>query len=617
MKCFISGKECQYSSEEDQRRVFVISPYGYPYDDIYLGEDGIEGILKKFGPKDIDENSLIEGNFMPERANQAFQIGFVMCQRICRRIQRSQFIVADISQPNPNVFYELGLSYGLKKKIILIGQKTFNEASTFGMAKSSDSYIHYRSIEDFKKKDMFVSAFKNPIINSMEIPELPDSTILNIINDADTIMGLHEKVLLDSINELKEEALKAKKVGNVDIGLKNEWKIISKSISKNSRIDEILNQLEICKVCVVDSSFHGRRSEDSNPYLFFCLGLGHGLQKEIVPLTSMSEANDILPFDVRGLWHIFFRDLEQLKSQFKGIIPEIDKNWTEEQNNYLHKGLWDPILKNRELHIMTCARDIEEEHRGARTNIDKWDYETVSKLTHFLALRYPKAEVKISNPISKLLDDERIKIGNEKVLEDIASRLMDKDCIIVGSPDVSDLAEIVLAKLHKIAPYQNKRQKFKGYVIIKKLQPDKTSSFYWERDEKKNEEDCICLYNEKADAYTSFKNPEEKGEGTVYGFLTIANNPFVSPEKKRKIMIFSGFSGIATYAIAELLTNDEFLKDLKEESSNYQRLKEDVEILVGVKYKIDTLQKGDKRIFKKVFFQEIIDICKAEEDGKS
>ena len=44
MKCFMSGNECEYISQEDPLNVFVISPFGYPFDDIY--NDGIEPLLK-------------------------------------------------------------------------------------------------------------------------------------------------------------------------------------------------------------------------------------------------------------------------------------------------------------------------------------------------------------------------------------------------------------------------------------------------------------------------------------------------------------------------------------------------------------------------------------------
>ena len=89
MKCFMSGKECEYETKINELGVFVISPFGYPYDDLY--RHGIKPILEKIKLVDITGQSSI-GNptLQPDRADQAMQLGFVMCQRICKRIQESQ-----------------------------------------------------------------------------------------------------------------------------------------------------------------------------------------------------------------------------------------------------------------------------------------------------------------------------------------------------------------------------------------------------------------------------------------------------------------------------------------------------------------------------------------------
>ncbi|HLP59987.1 MAG TPA: hypothetical protein VK186_14195, partial [Candidatus Deferrimicrobium sp.] len=111
MKCFMSEKECDCRRSQKPLQVFVISPFGYPFDDIY--EKGIKNILNEIEPPGLHGVTL-----NAVRADQAPQLGFVMCQKICQQIQESEFVIADISKPNPNVFYELGLSYGMNKKII-------------------------------------------------------------------------------------------------------------------------------------------------------------------------------------------------------------------------------------------------------------------------------------------------------------------------------------------------------------------------------------------------------------------------------------------------------------------------------------------------------------------
>jgi hypothetical protein len=576
----MSGKECEHHMQERPKAVFVLSPFGFPFDDIY--QDGIRPILRDINYEQITEDStrssVTRGNLTADRADQALQLGFVMCQRICRKIQESGYILADITKPNPNVYYELGLSYALGKKIVLIGQQGVEEALTFGLVKDTQSYIHYRTMDDFKKLSMFLNAFKNPIVNHLNLQDLPKSKILNIVNKDLTVQGLHEKTLKESIYALKIDR---------ENPLRNDdWEIHTEPVSVDTTIEQVIEHFQDCKICVIDTSFSGNRQTDCNPYIFFLLGLAHGFQKEAVPLTNALSVSKILPFDVRGLWHIFYNDLDQLRSQFMGIFPEIDKSWSIEQEDYLYKKFWDPFLKNRDVHIMTCARDTDERHRGPRSNIDKWDYTTVSELSHFLALKYPNAKVNITPPMSKLTSEKIDEMGKRGVSNYIKQIIFNKDCIIIGSPDVSDIAEIVLSNIHGVEPYSKKRKKFKGYVMLKTLQPNKNSTFYWQK--RKNEKEGIWLYKEEINDFKHYSNKlNNKGGGTIYGVLIVSNNPFVSPGVKRKIMILSGFSGIATYAIAKLLTNEEHKNQLVTIDNKLTNKEQSIEIVIGIKYEVD------------------------------
>ncbi len=576
----MSGKECEYYMQERPEAVFVLSPFGFPFDDLY--KDGIIPILKDIDYEQITEDntslSATRGNLIASRADQALQLGFVMCQRICRKIQTSGYILAEITKPNPNVYYELGLSYALGKKIVLIGQEVVEKALTFGLVKDPQSYIHYRSMDDFKKLDMFIDAFKNPVVNRINIPDLPKTKILNIINKDQTVKGLHEKAIKESIYALKSDPKNP--LGNDD------WEIYTLPVSSETTIEEVIGHFQDCKVCVIDTSFLGNRQTDRNPYIFFLLGLAHGFHKEAIPLTNAMSVSNILPFDVRGLYHIFYNDLDQLRSQFMGIFPKIDKSWLLEQEDYLYKKFWDPFLKNRDVHIMTCARDTHVKHRGPRSHIDKWDYTAVSELSRFLALKYPNAKVNFSPPMSKLVRSRIIEMGKTAVYNYIRKIILNKDCIIIGSPDVSDIAEIVLSEIHQVEAYSKARVKFKGYVMLKTLQPNKNSTFYWRK--QKNEDEGIWLYKEEINDFKHYSNTQnQQGSGTIYGVLTISNNPFVDSGITRKIMILSGFTGLATYAIAKLLTNEEYKNQLSIIDEEWTNKEESIEIVIGVKYEVD------------------------------
>lgn len=594
MKCFMTGRECEHNMEENPYKVFVISPFGYPFDDLY--KHGIQSIVTQIRSKEITGKpppAGVDDSLQTERADQAIQLGFVMCQRICRKIRGSKYIIADVTQPNKNVFYELGLSYALNKNIILIGRKQEEDSLTFGLInnENEEAYIHYRSLNDFRidKKGMFMLAFKKSIKSSLARDVIAKSIVLNITNLDHSIQGLHERGLQSAINELNNPPKSF---------LYNEdWIVATKPISNSSIIDEFLSEFEESKVCTIDTTDYDKSSP--NPYVYFCLGLGHGYEREMIPLTHTSRS-DRLPFDVRGLWHIFFDDLSSLKQQFKGIFSEIDKECYETKRDYLFRKFWNPVFKHdNDLYIMTCARDSDDPNRGIRTHIDKWDYTTVSELTRFLALKYPNSQVRITTPRSKLSKNEIELKGIPNIRSDIELLLIDKDCIIVGSPDVSDLAEIVLSELHNILPYNENRLKSKGYIIIKNMQRKIISSFIWER--KNGEKEGIAQILGKDGRFTTFSNQIDDSGGTIYGILTVANNPFYKIHKNKKIIILAGFSGPATNAIAKLLTQETYtpkLDELFEKTHIHQN--SNVEILVGMRFSFDnTLDgKGDNRIFR-------------------
>jgi len=55
-----------------------------------------------------------------QRADEVHDIGYIVCEKICRKIQESDLVLAEISLKNQNVFYEIGLAYGLERPIVFM-----------------------------------------------------------------------------------------------------------------------------------------------------------------------------------------------------------------------------------------------------------------------------------------------------------------------------------------------------------------------------------------------------------------------------------------------------------------------------------------------------------------
>lgn len=332
------------------------------------------------------------------------------------------------------------------------------------------------------------------------------------------------------------------------------------------------------------------------------------------PLQGFQRPNSVDHLII-GLFRSMFENSEAEKSDFKSKLVQERQKVAEAQAYYQRNRFWGPISKNGDVHIFTCGRDTEAESardlrgQGGRTNIDMWDYRAVLDIAHFFLSSYPNAKVTIEDPKAKLRGSALETVGLlVSSMTDLQRTLTNKDCIIIGSPDVSDFAEIGLAQIHKIPPYDTERIKSKGFVIIKDSKITK-SSFYWERKDSEPEGVAEILSNNQYNYFANEPVIDDGKPGKMYGILTVATNPFYDGEFHRKLIILSGFSGVATNAIAKILTSEEYLSEFYKLDNNYTNTRRDIEALIGVEY---VAEKGmgirDTRRILDITFEKLVEI---------
>jgi len=93
--------------QTEKLRAFVAMPFREPFDSLY--KDVIYGTATSLG-FDVSRVDEIDGPG-------------VILDDIRRRIEESHLVVAEISQPNPNVFYELGYAHALNKPAVLLARR--------------------------------------------------------------------------------------------------------------------------------------------------------------------------------------------------------------------------------------------------------------------------------------------------------------------------------------------------------------------------------------------------------------------------------------------------------------------------------------------------------------
>src|SRR5690606_10146442 len=88
------------------RRAFYVCPFSEPFDTIYRVH--IRPLLTSRG-------------WTVERADDVYQPGAVM-EQIWRFIRECDLVIADVTDRNPNVMYEVGLAHALGKPAFVIAQ---------------------------------------------------------------------------------------------------------------------------------------------------------------------------------------------------------------------------------------------------------------------------------------------------------------------------------------------------------------------------------------------------------------------------------------------------------------------------------------------------------------
>lgn len=98
--------------EAEKPTAFVVMQFSSPYDEVY------SHVIKDVCG-DLSVDAL--------RADEIPGPGIII-RDIVDRIARAQVVIADISPPNPNVYFEVGYALALKKPIILLAQRVGPEA---------------------------------------------------------------------------------------------------------------------------------------------------------------------------------------------------------------------------------------------------------------------------------------------------------------------------------------------------------------------------------------------------------------------------------------------------------------------------------------------------------
>ncbi|NTW16607.1 MAG: hypothetical protein HGA41_04000, partial [Syntrophaceae bacterium] len=502
----------------------------------------------------------------PERADDVRQVGFIICEKICRKIQEADYIVADLSFDNPNVFYELGLAAALRKEIVpicagdLLQPRQSRLLSELGIPKLLP-YPRFDMLEERINDYVW-----RPGTTYADFEQMSGDHIAILQDIRHTILGSScygDKYDFGALCRTAVGTAAAEIFSESNMKQKPELRLYDKVRIEAIKVPKCVcpsgspygSVIEACKssACVlVDVTVEEAAAN------FFWLGYIHGIGGNAIPVNSYSRDTDKgerpAPFDIRALWHVAFRD-DHPKDLLTSLQQILEHIYIRKARNLNREAFWKDILKDNRVSIFLGSLYLEG---LGRNTIGDWDYRTAAEITNYLSTSKETMKVTLESPLPKR--EGSLDVGYIKWLK---NQLRD-NTIIVASADVNDLTEVALCNvlgLEPFTPILATNKKFKGYIAHKKYSTKAEQLFpetaFYVRE--KGDEDSrgfiiqegAALRKELMEKHAYPKGGEMSGVRRLLGQLVVAKNPFT---KGKWIVIVSGISGPATLGIAQMLT---------------------------------------------------------------
>ncbi len=208
-----------------KKQIFIISPIGKKDSDIFKKFNAVLSTMIKPAIDEIDKE------FKIVRADQISQPGSFI-KDILEQIQSSYIVIANLTNLNPNVFYELGVRHSLSNRTIMI---------TEDLSSLPSDLKEYRVIE-YSAELTAIETFKNDLKRALqEILDNPDKSDNPV---QDRLPGIIEKREDSLINEI--ELLKTK------LQEKHSGKNIHLEDAIEKRVNRILHLINADKVSTVN-----------------------------------------------------------------------------------------------------------------------------------------------------------------------------------------------------------------------------------------------------------------------------------------------------------------------------------------------------------------------------
>lgn len=511
--CFMTGKQCGKLGKPDHRskkdkKIFALIPFKEPYFDYY-----------KFAIKHFYLQNDFECSYGGESAYIDGE--YVIC-KICEEIYKSSLIIADISDNNPNVYYELGIAHGLGKSTIAIVNKNIaneSDQDILPFLSGKCDRIYYDGIYSLKC-ELSTNARKFPIfgnINSKEEENKEDRySLICLIPKERKYERKIEKYAEVYKYGIKEALRNLEFPGDELGGLDKEsvCNIIDEAIDPvECDVQNIINKISHARYCIIDITENGHQE------VFYWLGFIHGLRvnpevrlrSDLICLYITSGKMKELPFDIRAARIIYYNSIEDLNIKINKEIEQLEVARIKEYNKEKEK-FWKKFnVKNTQFLIGALDSYPVGGEKETRNRISIQDFKAYNRIVYQLlfvgarrSFQYNLKELELSNFFENYKDSlKNMKKGRdewEKIKGDV--KINDNDefkkllllgqrsienIIIIGSSCVNPAAENIMRVIYP--------KKSKQKPVFKTFHRYKSRSVFWQHLSSEEEESGIYINN--------------------------------------------------------------------------------------------------------------------------
>lgn len=526
-RCFMTGKQCIFSSNTSgppatmtcgDLSVFVVTPFKTNFD--AFDDWSLFPYLQH-------EYGLCEDNV--RRADHVRSTGYIVCEKICHVLQETDLVIADVTFPNPNVFYELGLAYGLERPVIFMvndadknsphgvmhshalrnclaldDKKVFLYPGVAPINPESSPYALEEHVTRPPQAQGMVRELKISVLKTkpQRLPapgqaEAPEDITLDVYGLLEGAVAVAMSDIIRAV-QAKEDKLKAP-WEQVLSALADESKGKRDSLRQANMIEvgpaatfqAIAEALGSSFCTIIDVS-------ENDPLGLFWLGYCHGRGLDAIPFdrkpaTPVAEDRDDtergsrpcprtmkrLAFDIRALWYMEHDDQNAagLKSEIQDILTRLlERDLPDRQR----RAFWDRFPREKEVKILTGAIHNDTLNREM---VGDWDVRTVSDLVSYLTQVREPSSIRLATPLySPEHAFSKSKPGAGEVpdveflrgfYKGVASELSNCSAVVIASADVNPVTEYLLreAYLARGVEPEAGADSLCGYVAVKRFLP--------------------------------------------------------------------------------------------------------------------------------------------------